>query len=143
MDHREVSSPFHSRERGRLINLGEESDDDDGASEEAPGTVSRLAQLREAAASHQAERMKNEADAMELMEGGGVKTPAGSVEPKTIQSPESIERREEVERQREFMATFFKEVEEVKEGIRVVQVATKRIREITEERMMVTSSETE
>lgn len=43
----------------------------------------------------------------------------------------------------DFMGTFFGEVEQVKKGIAVVQAAAKRIREITEERMLAVNAQTE
>lgn len=43
----------------------------------------------------------------------------------------------------EFMAKFFREVDLVKSGIGKIEASTKRIREITEERMLAVDSETE
>lgn len=43
----------------------------------------------------------------------------------------------------DFMGSFFGEVEQVKKGIAVVQAAAKRVREITEERMLAVNAQSE
>mmetsp|Transcript_23597 Transcript_23597/g.75746 ORF Transcript_23597/g.75746 Transcript_23597/m.75746 type:complete len:378 (+) Transcript_23597:155-1288(+) len=107
---------------------GSESESDDESAEGA--TTSRLAQLQSVAASRRSSSYydnQKEHDIADVEEGVEMKDKVISLSGN--ESPNA-----------EFMALFFKEVEEVKDGIRVVQTATKRIREITEERMMATSA---
>lgn len=113
---------------------------DMGDEEDGGATTSRLAQLQRVAANYDNTK---ERDLIDLEDGVEMKktySPAftTTTSPITDQVPQSP-----VNPNAEFMALFFKEVEQVKIAITQVQAATKRIREITEERMMATSAESE
>mmetsp|Transcript_29457 Transcript_29457/g.90127 ORF Transcript_29457/g.90127 Transcript_29457/m.90127 type:complete len:356 (+) Transcript_29457:89-1156(+) len=124
-----TSSPLHGRD--------EDSEDDEDAG------ISRLAQLRQVACSRE-----QDPDFVDLESNTsprlGIEMKSNGVAGKNdVVDLGSGDLSPPPNPNAEFMASFFKEVDSVKTGITAVQSATKRIREITEERMMATSAEAE